>query len=249
MKTIPVYFLVTGVLLPTLCLAQPPKSPPASPPGERGEPHGLPHPFLAAWKLADTDHDGFISAAEFAAMPRLQKIPAEKRDHLFQRLDKDADGKLSRDELGPLTKMDGPGPPRQPLWELDADKSGGVSLEEFKAGHFLRKLPPEKQQELFKRLDTDSDGVITPKDHPQSPFKHPDGPHTNHRPESDEPGHIIYKLDFDGDGALSFEEFRAGPAVKNLTEAEQLARFKLLDRNGDQKISPEDVPPPAPPTH
>lgn len=245
MKTIPVYFLVTGVLLPTLCLAQPTDHPP----GEHGERHGPIRHFIEAWKLADTDHDGFISAAEFAAMPRVQNLPAEKRDNLFKRLDKDADGKLSRDELGQLAKMDDPGSTRQRLWELDTDHSGGISFEEFKAGHYIMKLPPEKQLELFKRLDTDGDGMITPKDHPQPPFKHPDGQHPDHRPEADEPGRINHKLDLNGDGALSFEEFRAGPAVKNLTEAEQLARFKLLDRNGDQKISPEDFPQPARPAH
>ncbi|MEI6820034.1 MAG: hypothetical protein WCL19_10595, partial [Verrucomicrobiota bacterium] len=67
------------------------------------------------------------------------------------------------------------------------------------------------------------------------------------RPEADP------KLDLNGDGALSFEEFRQGPAVKNLTEDEQEKRFLRLDRNGDHKISAEDAPPkpqpqePAPP--
>ena len=64
---------------------------------------------------------------------------------------------------------------------------------------------------------------------------------------ADEPARINKKLDTNGDGALSFEEFRLGPAMKNLTEDQQEDRFELLDRNHDQKISPEDFPPAPPP--
>lgn len=257
MKTIPVSFLVVGMLLPAVCLAQP-QDPPMDPP--KGPPHdekgGPPRPdraFFEAWKAADTDHDGFISKAEFDVMPRIQKLPEEKRGNLFTRLDKDNDGKLSREELVHFAKRDGqPDGPMKRLWELDSDKSGGISLEEFKSGQLFKKLPEDKQQEVFSRLDTDGDGVITPKDRPEPPFKRdgkprpnrPDGP-----PSEDEggPGRISRKLDVNGDGSLSFEEFRAGAAVKNLTEDEQEDRFELLDRNSDKKISPEDFPPPPPP--
>ena len=139
------------------------------------------------------------------------------------------------------------------LWELDSNKSGGISFEEFKAGQLFMKLPPEKQQEVFRRLDTDGDGVVTPKDKPEPPFKRPDGkPHPKwgegeRQDDGGERGQINRKLDLDGDGALSFEEFRKGGAVKNLTEDEQEDRFEFIDRNGDHKISQEDFPPPPPP--
>ncbi len=207
--------------------------------------------------MADMDHDGFISKMEFDAMPRVQNLPDEKRANLFTRLDKDKDGKLSREELGSIGKgrEGGDAHRMQRLWELDTDKSGGVSFEEFKLGEFFKKLPPERQQAVFKRLDTNGDGVISPSDRPEPPFKHPDGkrgpngfdgPRADDEGPRDEPGHFNKKLDTNGDGALSFEEFRLGPAVKNLTEDQQEDRFELLDRNHDQKISPEDFPPPAP---
>jgi Ca2+-binding EF-hand superfamily protein len=251
MKTIPVSFLVAGILLPAVCLAQTPAPPQEPPAGEKEPRRAPPRPFAEFWKSTDLDQDGFISKDEFAKIPRIQKLPEEKRDDVFKRLDKDADGKLSRDELERLGKpRDGQGPPLKRLWELDIDKSGGISLEEFKKGPMIMKLSPEKQLALFHRLDTDGDGVITPKDRPEPPLGRPEGkrPH----PKSD-PDHVNRDLDLNGDGALSFGEFRQGPAMKKLTEDEQEARFLMLDRNGDHKISAEDFPPkppreePAPP--
>jgi Ca2+-binding EF-hand superfamily protein len=249
MKTIPVSFLIAGMLLPAVCRAQPEEPPKAPPSDEKGEHHEPPKPFMEAWKQADKDHDGFISKEEFDAMPRIQNLPEEKKANIFKRLDKDGDGKLSLDELSRFGKPHD-GPPMQRLWELDTDKSGGVSFEEFKAGQLFMKLSPEKQSEVFHRLDTDGDGLITPKDRPEPPFRHPDGKKGPRRPDGDDPGEggqINRKLDLDGDGALTFEEFRKGPAVRNLTEDQQKERFQMLDRNGDQKISIEDFPPPPPP--
>jgi Ca2+-binding EF-hand superfamily protein len=147
-------------------------------------------------------------------------------------------------------------PPMARLWELDTDKSAGISFEEFKGGRFFMKLPPDKQDAVFKRLDTDKDGIITPKDRPEPAFKRPDGrehrkgpdgKHPARKNDSGKPESINARLDLNGDGALSFEEFRVGPEVKDLSEDEQEERFELLDRNGDLKISPQDSPPPPPP--
>lgn len=243
MKTIPVSFIVAGMLLPAVCLAQP-AEPPKAPSAEKGDPSdGRKHPFQEAWKAADKDGDGAISATEFAAMPRIQNLPEEKRANIFKRLDKNDDGKLGREELSGMGKRhDKHDQPMKRLWELDADKSGGISFEEFKAGQVFQKLPPEKQEAIFRRIDTDGDSLITPKDRPQKPFKRPkkgDGDHDNGKA----PDRINRKLDTNGDGSLSFEEFRMGPAVKHLNEDEQEDRFELLDRNKDLKISQEDFPP------
>ncbi len=257
MKTTPVFLVIASLLLPGLCLAEPENDKPGPPKDQKGPRHGPQGTPMELWKMADTDHDGFISKVEFDAMPRVQNLPDEKRANLFRRLDKDGDGKLSREELGNMGKgREGPdGHRMQRLWELDTDKSGGISFEEFKLGEFFKKLSPERQQAVFKRLDTNGDDVISPSDRPEPPFRHPDGkrgpngfdgPRADGDGSRDEPGHFNKKLDTNGDGALSFEEFRLGPAVKNLTEDEQEDRFELLDRNHDQKISPEDFPPSSP---
>jgi Ca2+-binding EF-hand superfamily protein len=239
-----------------IALAQPPGGP-QSDPGRDGPAAREPRPpFAEAWKASDKDGDGFLSKEEFETMPRIRNLPEEKRPRVFARLDKNGDGRLGRAELDQIRRPNGGRRPPMPrLWELDVDKSGGVGFEEFKVGHLFQKLPPAKQMEIFQRLDTDRDGVITPKDKPEPPFKresgkpHPrraDGPGKPEDPPMD-PQRMIRQSDKDGDGALSFEEFRAGPAVKDLTEDEQEDRFEAMDKNHDQKLTHEDFPPPPPP--
>ncbi len=254
MKTIPVCLFVAGLLAPMMSIAQPEDGMRGNAARDGEGPRGGKRSFTDAWQAADTDQDGIISKAEFAMMRRLQSVPEEKREGLFQRLDKNQNGSLERGEIARMVMpRDGKEPSMPHLWELDGDRSGGVSFEEFKTGRIFGKLDPEKQQALFRRLDTNKDGVISPLDRPEPPFKR-DGvrPHPK-RPGADkpdaprmEPRQIIRQLDQDKDGALSFDEFRAGPAVRNLTEDEQEDRFEAHDKNRDLKITAEDFPPPAP---
>ena len=215
---------------------------------------------MEAWKKADADHDGLITPDEFKTLPRLAKLPDDKRANLFARLDKNSDGKIDRAELEPMTRPHQDRPMKK-LWELDADKSGGVDFEEFKAGPVFEKLTPEKLQEIFNRLDTDGDKVITPKDKPEPPFDHrdgkphPGGPDGERRGEGGRHGdgdrsglpHFNAKMDTNQDGSVSFEEFRANERVANLTEDEQEDRFEALDKNHDLKLTPDEFGPPPPP--
>lgn len=239
MKTIPVSSLLAGMLLPAVCHAQV-----AAP--KNGGPM-----FGEAWNQADQDHDGKISKAEFKAIPRVGMLPEEKQDKIFERLDKDDDGVVCHDEISGFGRPHD-GKPMRRLWELDADKSGGISLDEFKQGQIFKKLPANKMEGLFHRLDTDGDGLITPRDKPEPPPKR-DGKGMKNKKHGKKGGkegedesrqvRLIRALDADGDGNLTFAEFRVGPDTKELTEDEQEDQFEKLDRNHDHRISSEDFPP------
>jgi Ca2+-binding EF-hand superfamily protein len=247
MKTIPVSLVIAGSLLGASALPAPdrpegepvPKERSGNSEGERrAGPH---HPPIEFWKRADTNGDGLISREEFLALERIKKLPEEKRNKFFKRLDKNDDGAISLEEL---LKMAAGQNPRRPkglpcLRELDIDHSGGVSLEEFKAAPFVQKLPAERQDTLFKCLDRDGDGLITPKDRPDGPSRH-DGPGGGEMDVKQ----ALRRLDANGDGAVTYEEFQKAPFAEKIGTEALGKRFEKLDRNGDKQLTAEDRPTP-----
>lgn len=162
-----------------------------------------------SWLDADSDGNGVISAAEFEALERIQALDPERRARLFNRLDKNHDGALSTDELGPPRGgrrggSDGEeaGPPRpegerhrgprgmrarmDPFPGLDTNGDQAISMAEFLAGPMASKLPPERATMIFARLDTNGDGVISSLDHPEPPARPPHGAEPR-EPRNDRP--------------------------------------------------------------
>ena len=93
---------------------------------------------------ADTDGDGAITRAEFAAM----------RERLFAKLDRNHDGYLTADDQSHrrLGRRNSAERLQQAMHGLDRDGDGRVSHDEFTNGPTL----------MFDRADTDGDGVISP---------------------------------------------------------------------------------------
>jgi Ca2+-binding EF-hand superfamily protein len=170
---------------------------------------------------ADKDGDGALSLKEFAkaapggepakpgkpnkpGKPGKGKKPQAARDpsRLFERLDRNADGKVTVDEV--------PEERREMLERMiergDKDGDGAISLEEFKATVERRKpgdAKPKKPQTpartagfgpmrpgLFLALDADGDGQLSGSEIEAAPA-------------------VLRKLDADGDGALSPHEVMA----------------------------------------
>ncbi len=120
------------------------------------------------FKRMDKDLDGNITKEEFLAAPHLQRLPEENREKFFNRLDRNQDGVISKDEIREMHK-DAERRAKGQFRELDADKSGGLSFEEFSKGEFFAKLPEDKRRQIFGRMDTDGNGEINSQDHPKGP--------------------------------------------------------------------------------
>lgn len=196
----------------------------------------------------DTNQDGVLSAAEIAASV------AE-----LKKLDKNGDGKLSREEAG--IRMDqlpgrggggrgrGPGEGRGPGGEGRGPGGGGRGEQETPApppsaddmtatlmmfdanhnGQLEKSEVPERFQGLFERGDTNKDGILT-KDEIAALAQASRQMKLPQRPNRFDVA--LVALDTDGDGEISAAEIAAAP--KSLL---------VLDKNGDGQITNDEVTP------
>ncbi len=118
--------------------------------------------------MLDKNNDKVITSEEFFAGPRMANMPQEQREKFFARIDLDGNGKVTPDEVRKMRQESHEKQMRE-FRELDIDKSGGMSYEEFSKGKFFSQLPDDKRKQIFDRMDTNSDGQITPEDRPKGP--------------------------------------------------------------------------------
>jgi Ca2+-binding EF-hand superfamily protein len=147
------------------------------------------------WLLqADANEDGEITKEEAqAGFARMRERMAQNfnPEQIFTRMDQNSDGKLQKDELQ--------GPFAQRFDDLDGDKNGEISKDEFQAAaRTLRGLLgpggpgglPNVEQ-MFARLDQNSDGKLTKDELPERM------------------ANFLLRADSDGDGAVTKAELEA----------------------------------------
>lgn len=122
---------------------------------------------------------------------------------------------------------------------MDQDGDGGISRAEFFSAPRVERLPEEQRGLIFMRLDENGDGVVSR----QEIRRVRDDEERERRAMGD-----FRKLDADGSGGLSFEEFSKGEFFAKLPEERRREIFSRMDTDGSGEITAEDRPK-GPPRH
>ncbi len=154
----------------------------------------------------------------------------EKRMERIAEFDVDGNGELSDSEKAAIKKMR--------FDEADADKSGGVTLEELTA--YNQSRMDQRKEEMaarhFNRIDKDGDGVASLEEFDNATrkmSKHKDKRKGErpHKGQKQMRAEMLEKFDADGDGKLSDAE----------KEVAKRAKFEAIDANSDGKLSSEEI--------
>ncbi len=178
---------------------------PRRPPRE-GDGHSRGREMLERLREMDANGDGDLSRDEW-------KGPEE----LFARIDRDADGKVTREELDEIAHRMGGWRGKAGdtlLRRADKDQDGRISREEWP-------LPPEQ----FDRFDANADGFVSADE------MMPQGPRRGRKEErtGSEGADFLAKHDADKDGKVSREEF---PNER---------RFAEMDANADGILDATEI--------
>jgi len=221
------------------------------------------------FEAGDEDKDGEISYEEFMYLmcPDTNTIIRKFRETYktinevkaaYKKFDKNRDGVMSRSELDRIMYSTGNSYSDIELDAVmnlgDADGDGQISLDEFLAlmspcaAEVIAKIRSAftsiaEVKQLFKEIDTDSDGYLSKEEMKASPSSKFD----------DEQINAIYELgDANGDEVLDIGEFvailfpAAGEALAKLSKTfpniEQVKDlFKMLDIDGDGCVTKDEV--------
>lgn len=120
--------------------------------------------------------EGPLTFEKFAEQPRVAKLPPQAQRDLFERMDRNDDGKIDKEdrrfnEGGRPPRARGKerpgGPPSH--GEIDRNKDGKVTFEEFQNAPFHKGKNEDEVEDLFESLDRNGDAVLTPDERPEKP--------------------------------------------------------------------------------
>lgn len=206
--------------------------------------------FARLLRTADKNEDGALSEEEFIAGHEADDGPGLPLNALgggggrglgdpkqrFQMLDRNKDGKVSRDEVPEFAK--------ERLGRLfDRFGKDELTLEDFqKAEQFAPGANRPDAEQLFTRLDTNKDGKLSAEDKPA-------GEARNQlrqilRRSGKDPQTGITKADFLANQPKpAMEEKDKASDDKNPASPEGGPLFRRLDKNRDGKLSQDELPP------
>eukprot|EP01066_Platyproteum_vivax_P012658 Platyproteum_vivax@DN5750_c0_g1_i2.p1 len=163
----------------------------------------------------------------------------ERYGHIFEKIDKDSDGQLSKQELlawsellhSIITEKES----KSDFESHDADNDGFVSFDDLRTAHAENPEEAEDLKERIKIVDKDGDGKLNSKEH--FDLFHPADNELLVEREIDS---IMKHQDTDTDGKISFDEFKM-----EIGEEEDVAsyqeEFTSLDANKDGFIDRDEV--------
>lgn len=132
--------------------------------------------YKRAFEMFDKDNSGTISAKEFIKVLKNlgQNVTKEEADNIIQDLDTDGSGEIDFEEfitymqkIKVQEEIDEEDAVIKAFQTFDADKSGTISMEEFR--HILCDLgqdrfSTEECNEIFKEADLNNDGILNYKE-------------------------------------------------------------------------------------
>ncbi|MDP0489583.1 MAG: EF-hand domain-containing protein [Verrucomicrobiota bacterium JB023] len=109
---------------------------------------------------------GPVDFAAFSEQPRVREMPEEDRRQLFQRLDRNGDGLISREDFPKRRRGEDDHAPVS-IAPYDIDRDGKISFDEFRKIPHHRRLNEDEAEDRFERLDRNDDGYLTPDEGPE----------------------------------------------------------------------------------